>query len=488
MKKRAWMCWLVIFILYAVFTGTFFAARKILGSCNLEYRSNFVSLSYIVIWLVPWLFGLFLIIRLNKFLRYKRQQNRWFPLTIILLVIYLVIMVLVSAFWGVVGILKSSTEYREGDILKVTYSVSLRDTETYYCDIINSFLRRPFEWDSEREIALLEEKYHMTFTLSASDDGVRRYVPEAYPGVEIRISDYVPLSDDFPEKLASWYFSNTCETGQIHTLWQSKKDTASFDDTFELVLTDENNLETYAKDAARLIETACRDSFFDTNTGWLSCRMIIGGQEHTFALYFGAYKPFAEDGKPSDYYADPQNVLTRMKEEWHGFETDIREYVKDSEKEAALEDNDNKDSTSKDVTGQDDSAAYAGMLTDSEESHSSAAALLYENLTGSSEGFVESYNAKDNLYVVISREDIQENGQTLTKQISIVYDRICTNGKYYLFALYEDTLDETNNKVSDTKMLDYYAVNQYTREVISSGKHSYSTTGSTEYQEATGEL
>ena len=63
------------------------------------------------------------------------------------------------------------------------------------------------------------------------------------------------------------------------------------------------------------------------------------------------------------------------------------------------------------------------------------------------------------------------------------YDRLSKNGKCCLYVYYEDTKDGS----ADTRILDMYAYDTETGEVIDSGRRAWADVGTPEYREATGE-
>ena len=96
-----------------------------------------------------------------------------------------------------------------------------------------------------------------------------------------------------------------------------------------------------------------------------------------------------------------------------------------------------------------------------------AARLIYDQcLKEKGYSYGEGVNAKGEWYIDVG------GGKRL------IYDRMSKNGKCYLFAL---------NAADYSALEDYYAVNLDTKEVIASGKHSYSQSGSEAYHKATGE-
>lgn len=96
-----------------------------------------------------------------------------------------------------------------------------------------------------------------------------------------------------------------------------------------------------------------------------------------------------------------------------------------------------------------------------------AAKLIYDQcLKDKGYTYAEGVNAKGEWYIDVG------DGKRL------IYDRMSKNGKCYLFAL---------NGADYSSLEDYYAVNLDTKEVIATGKHSYSQSGGEAYYKATGE-
>lgn len=100
------------------------------------------------------------------------------------------------------------------------------------------------------------------------------------------------------------------------------------------------------------------------------------------------------------------------------------------------------------------------------------------------------YSAKGELYAVLGMYAYTGSADDTTAvqaQKRLVYDRDSANGSYDLVVCYEDHYDTTGNKLDDTSILEFYAVNKTTREVIAADKHAWADAGSKEYRDATGE-
>ncbi len=96
------------------------------------------------------------------------------------------------------------------------------------------------------------------------------------------------------------------------------------------------------------------------------------------------------------------------------------------------------------------------------------------------------YSAKGSLYAVLWSEPWEED-ETVTARGRLVYDRESANAKCYLFVYYQDYLAADGSEAKSTSILEFYAVNKVSGEVIPGNKHRWSDIASEAYREATGE-
>ncbi|MCD7857396.1 MAG: hypothetical protein LUG55_06285 [Clostridiales bacterium] len=96
------------------------------------------------------------------------------------------------------------------------------------------------------------------------------------------------------------------------------------------------------------------------------------------------------------------------------------------------------------------------------------------------------YSAKGSLYAVLWSEPWEED-ETVTARGRLVYDRESANAKCYLFVYYQDYLAADGSEAKSTSILEFYAVNKVSGEVIPGDKHSWSDIASEAHREATGE-
>lgn len=103
--------------------------------------------------------------------------------------------------------------------------------------------------------------------------------------------------------------------------------------------------------------------------------------------------------------------------------------------------------------------------------------------------FIDS--ASGDCYAVMGKYELDEEVENLPTaeiaQKSLRYDRDSKNDEYYLIVCYIDYYDAAGSNVGDTRIVDFYAVNKISYEVIRADKHAWEDLGSEEYREATGE-
>ena len=92
-----------------------------------------------------------------------------------------------------------------------------------------------------------------------------------------------------------------------------------------------------------------------------------------------------------------------------------------------------------------------------------------------------SYSAKGTPYVIFR----ETQSGTDTVQYRLVYDRVSENGACDLFVYYQDTTPSDGE--TQTSILEFYAVNPQTLDVIPGEKHAWADVPSQAYRDATGE-
>lgn len=271
-----------------------------------EYRPIVVVPFAVVLYLLPVITGGYLVWHIGK--------RKWLKLS--LRVLYCIAAAIVSAAAMLSFCIWLPQEKRmDCGYIEIGRSEFLEATQyTYYEPRYGVFMKQ-FEWDAEHEIHLLEQEYGITFTqVPGQADGIRRYRPEGYPDIAVRIYSYGPYGsiDDFQYKVASSYYLRCYEESGMQWEYQYGED--YYEGAFTLVYRTGDDLGQLAQDASKLIESACHDPLFTDRPGWLSVYDEQSKRDCT--LYFGGYKPFEEKGLPSDYFTDFEKVLQKLKEEF----------------------------------------------------------------------------------------------------------------------------------------------------------------------------
>ena len=241
---------------------------------------------------------------------------------------------------------------------------------------------------------------------------------------------------------------------------------------------------------------------------------------HSIILTLGALAVFAygfllllllpEEKRISDgkilvtyvYFSDPNSYAV-----YEPYHIVLRRYLYDSDVNGNVLEEDKSKMTEKN-TG-DDSAESIGNGDDTGTSEQSEQPSQYDEdgvYTGDAGGkeiyekIYESefasdydtisfaYSAKGELYALVGDAyETQVDGETVTAQIRLVYDRESANGACDEVVCYEEHYDASGNRLDNTSILNFYAVTKDTMEVIPADKTSWAERGSQAYCEATGE-
>lgn len=193
---------------------------------------------------------------------------------------------------------------------------------------------------------------------------------------------------------------------------------------------------------------------------------------------------------PADYYyriSEGPFLCRRLTEEEYQQYGLIEDEEESNEEKKTQEETYQKDKKAQEETYQEDKKAQEEIYqedTQQEEDLHAEILAVYERLAENGEiedqdssQLTISYTAKGTPYTIfqiVNTDGSQDQGR-------LVYDRISANGECDLFVYY---LYSGN---VDTSILEFYAVNRQTLEVIPGEKNSWSDLGSEEYREATGE-
>ncbi len=119
-------------------------------------------------------------------------------------------------------------------------------------------------------------------------------------------------------------------------------------------------------------------------------------------------------------------------------------------------------------------------LIETDEIYDGYRAIYQQYFADEGYDFMVSYNAKGNSRVILN-----ENEEIIE---FLAYDRVSENEKCELYVLYRSKKNEDGSwYISEAEILDILAYNISTKEVVSSGKTSWSATGNEKYYEVADE-
>ncbi len=99
--------------------------------------------------------------------------------------------------------------------------------------------------------------------------------------------------------------------------------------------------------------------------------------------------------------------------------------------------------------------------------------------------YMTTYNAKGNFYgILYTGEDTIRDIPDQQIRITAVYNGESKNQRCQVFVEYKELLDETGNAIQ-TGIMDFYAIDMQTKEIIRGDKHAWDELGSKDYLEAT---
>lgn len=164
------------------------------------------------------------------------------------------------------------------------------------------------------------------------------------------------------------------------------------------------------------------------------------------------------------------------KETLENYQNELAAQKKHREKEAALQD---QESENVSETEGDIDTPTEGRVSYEPDYREKPAKMIYESFLAE-EGFSYEvcYNAKGNLYIDLGSKE--ENGQIY--HYRLVYDRLSKNGLCELFVLYR-----AREGSDDEAIVDMYAAEPDTGEVVRSGRKAWSDVGTKAYRDLTGE-
>lgn len=368
------------------------------------------------------------------------------------------------------------------DLLIVNYG--FLDPYYAYYKPFGLILRLPTDLTDEDREAYLEEKYHTDFCAA----GEALLASKEHP--DIMVSAYVSnmeFQDNYVEAVAGKYLAEAMESLGISRNYYIDKDNMGRAGWLYMELKGEEDIPQFAEDASKVIQyTIEKTDFWKEQRGVLCFYSGEEAQRITGSLPFGRLNQW--DTIQADYYLDTEQIAERVSERYQKQRDFLAELEADRlARQESMQNAATWDSGISSGTGSFAENAASGEQINEVER---AALAVYDTVLAS-EGYICQicYNAKGNLYLDLGRRPVGEPEDKSvggSYQFILTYDRVSKNGACQLFVLNKVHLSEDG--VNDgTAILDIYAVETATGNVIASGKQSWEDVGSEAYREATGE-
>ena len=379
------------------------------------------------------------------------------------------------AYWLYFAILlwafSTNTEKKlTDDLLIVNYG--FLDPYYAYYKPFGFILRLPTDLTDEDREEYLEEKYHCNF----DGGGESLMASEEHP--DIKMFAYVSnmeFKDNYVEAVAGKYLAEAMESLGIARNYYIDKDNMGRAGWLYMELKGEADIPQFAEDASKVIQyTMEKSNLWKEQRGVLCFYSGEETQRIAGSIPFGKLNQW--DTVQADYYLDTEQVTEIVSER----------YQKQRDFQAELEADRLAWQESMQNVANKENTASGEQVNEVEQ----AALAVYDTVLAS-EGYTCQicYNAKGNLYLDLGRRPVGEPEDKSvggSYQFILTYDRVSQNGACQLFVLNKVHLSEDG--VNDgTAILDIYAVETETGNVIASGKQSWEEVGNEAYRRLTGE-
>ena len=369
-----------------------------------------------------------------------------------------------------------------GGYVAVNRAPALSETQYEICRSKGLFFREKADWDSAFEIEYLERKYGQDFVEVPFDRETMYFYDDCEGGmphgstVTVNASHRnLPvhvvlaggeLDDNYIDLLTGWYLMKGCEEIEIDRLYRIEGD-----GTLRLYFAEGEDVGKIALDMRKLMRYALQDEIFKEYAGTIQLSPEGGEAYECIYISFGQVKN--EAGMEYGYENNTdllemyielcyENILNNRKE---------RQRI-----EGGLEDREEETAEEEDIDEEEHVESVYEMQ----------ARLIYEEIRTQEDvgEFNVEYNAKGAEYYSL--------GEDGSYSYTLVYDRDSRNGACSLYVLYRSPYDGASGTYypytdTMTQIMDIYAVEKETLEIIPSGRKTWSDPGNSEYREAVGE-
>lgn len=404
-------------------------AKFILQGIGVEFRIWVQALFWVLAFLFPALL-----------IGYYLTRIKYKVLAVVVTVIYAVVAVIVFLAGFFYFLFTSPTEYDIGLGMICVAEQSGGYTSDYtYWDKISFFGRKKFEWDEERDIRLLEDKYGMDFEKSSG-----AYRNEKYPDIAVHILRYPigsgsELSDDFIDNIQAYYFKKTYEEKGFCTKWSEEEENGITG--YRLIVNSEAEMRQASKEAAGMIADAIEDPIFEKFTGALQVEIEVKGSVRLCSLAFGGAGESDQVERDRAYYTNADHTEKTLEQTYN----ELLDSLEESEMMEQIREDTDKEN-------QD----YFSRMESSYD-------FLYENeLSKQYTTSEKMYNAKGNFYAVLGGDTAEyENEADRPYEVTVVYDRVSDDGDSLLFVMYKKYHEKADTAAGYSVNLDAGKVEEY---------------------------
>lgn len=402
--------------------------------------------------------------------------------------IYLLIITLITVKFGI--IYEKEIYFADGIIENGQYSGEESRLNYKYYEPVTIFCKRKYEPYSDIMCLKLEKEYGEAFAVAFKNkDSVYKMYPVNNPNITFHMMDgpeYYSYNDYMQER-ANDRIIQYIENKNLSLQHKKKMESGileKFTEGMSFVISSREEAESISEKTAQIIAYVLEDEFFKTEGHASKIFFILQdaidmtGENIILDIPFGnGYEGTVYDeystSVPSDYYTNADNIYAKLQEAYRRGTVAKAEVLEDEQ--ALLDEQDAVEAMDPDViTPSTVEGAYK--------------VLFDEVFAKNGDSYDCRYNAKGNFYGLLYEGKGKLNAETEEMDIdrTVVYDRVSKNGAYHIFVNYENYYDESGNNYT-TKIVDFYAVNMQTGEVIRADKQAWEDVGTKEYREKTGE-
>lgn len=354
------------------------------------------------------------------------------------------------------------------NLIRIREPYPVDDSYFTYYRPVSLFFKRPTQVTDSDRADYLCEKYHLEFI--ADEESGRIYDP-AHPEIAVTVMlGYSSFTDDYMDELTRHYLlEGYAALGLEREYILHEKGNGYSSNSFILKGKDLGDLSALSKDIFLLADY---------------CIAVNGGgwEQNIYRSHPGEiHYLFGDIGEANCIFKftfqygqnDPDVIKEQVLANYHS-ELAARKHQR--EKEEALQ---NQDSGNVSEADGESAADTEEAFEPQPDYREKPARMIYDAFLAE-EGFSYEvcFNAKGNLYIDLGSK---EEGSQLY-HYRLVYDRPSKNGLCELFVLYRSIEDS-----SDEAIVDMYAAEPDTGEVVRSGRKAWSDVGTKAYRDLTGE-